>query len=67
RKHLHPVPAQAAAPGQEEAPSADAVAQSQERQAERHLENIRYAQETAAKEPRAVAMLIKHWMGEKNV
>lgn len=67
RKHLHPVPAQAAAPGQEEAPSADAVAQSQERQAERHLENIRYAQETATKEPRAVAMLIKHWMGEKNV
>lgn len=67
RKHLHPVPAQAAAPGQEETPSADAVAQSQERQAERHLENIRYAQETAAKEPRAVAMLIKHWMGEKNV
>ena len=67
RKHLHPVPAQAAAPGQEEAPSADTVAQSQERQAERHLQNIRYAQETAAKEPRAVAMLIKHWMGEKNV
>lgn len=67
RKHLQPVPAQAAAPGQEETPSADAVAQSQERQAERHLENIRYAQETAAKEPRAVAMLIKHWMGEKNV
>lgn len=67
RKHLQPVPAQAAAPGQEEAPSADAVAQSQERQAGRHLENIRYAQETAAKEPRAVAMLIKHWMGEKNV
>lgn len=67
RKHLHPVPAQAEAPGHEEAPSADAVAQSQERQAERHLENIRYAQETAAKEPRAVAMLIKHWMGEKNV
>lgn len=67
RKHLHPVPAQAAAPGQEEAPSTDAVAQSQERQAARHLENIRYAQETAAKEPRAVAMLIKHWMGEKNV
>jgi flagellar M-ring protein FliF len=66
RKHLQPVPAQAAAPGHEEAPSADAVAQSQERQAERHLENIRYAQETAAKEPRAVAMLIKHWMGEKN-
>ncbi|WP_397407956.1 flagellar basal-body MS-ring/collar protein FliF [Polaromonas sp.] len=67
RKHLQPVPAQAAAPGQEEEPSVDAVAQSQERQAERHLENIRYAQETAAKEPRAVAMLIKHWMGEKNV
>jgi len=67
RKHLHPVPAQAAAPGREEAPSVDAVAQSKERQAERHLENIRYAQETAAKEPRAVAMLIKHWMGEKNV
>jgi flagellar M-ring protein FliF len=67
RKHLHPAPAQAAAPGQEEAPSADAVEQSPERQAERHLENIRYAQETAAKEPRAVAMLIKHWMGEKNV
>ncbi|WP_341917703.1 flagellar basal-body MS-ring/collar protein FliF [Polaromonas sp. YR568] len=67
RKHLHPAPAQAEAPGHEEAPSADAVAQSQERQAERHLENIRYAQETAAKEPRAVAMLIKHWMGEKNV
>ena len=67
RKHLHPVPAQAAVPGHEEAPSADTVAQSQERQAERHLENIRYAQETAAKEPRAVAMLIKHWMGEKNV
>lgn len=66
RKHLHPVPAQATAPGKEEASSADAVAQSQERQAERHLENTRYAQETAAKEPRAVAMLIKHWMGEKN-
>lgn len=67
RKHLYPEPVQAAAPGKEEAPSAETVAQSQERQAERHLENIRYAQETAAKEPRAVAMLIKHWMGEKNV
>ncbi|MDP2451538.1 flagellar basal-body MS-ring/collar protein FliF [Polaromonas sp.] len=66
RKHLHPVPAQAAATGHEEGPSANTVAEPPERQAERHLENIRYAQETAAKEPRAVAMLIKHWMGEKN-
>jgi flagellar M-ring protein FliF len=67
RKHLYPAPAQAAAPAQQEAGSADTAAESPERQAERHLENIRYAQETAAKEPRAVAMLIKHWMDEKNV
>lgn len=66
RKHLQPVPPVTPASSQEgDDPNAAAHDQNQERQTERHLDNIRYAQETAAKEPRIVAMLIKHWM-DKN-
>ena len=68
RKHLHPVQAALApAPGNEETASEDTGPQTeaQERLAQRHLDNIKYAQEAAAKEPRIVSMLIKNWM-EKN-
>ncbi|SFC75549.1 flagellar M-ring protein FliF [Polaromonas sp. OV174] len=70
RKHLQPPAAQAPVAADEKAAQPDDSAQqdqpqAQERQAQRHLDNIQYAQETAVKDPRMVAMLIKHWMGEK--
>lgn len=71
RKHLEP--AQQFAPpvaGEGKAAPADTEAQvqaqqAQEREAQRHQDNVRYAQEIAVKDPRMVAMLIKHWMAEK--
>ncbi|WP_332778036.1 flagellar basal-body MS-ring/collar protein FliF [Polaromonas sp.] len=70
RKHLQAAPTVPLLAGKEEVqsestePQAQALAQ--ERQAQRHLDNIQYAQETAVKDPRMVAMLIKHWMGKNN-
>jgi flagellar M-ring protein FliF len=72
RKHLEP--AQQFAPpvsGEEKAAPASSESQAQaqveaqEREAQRHQDNVRYAQEIAVKDPRMVAMLIKHWMAEK--
>ena len=72
RKHLYPVQAALPAPGTEAAlPKADqeqmrlraqAQAQGQERQDQRHLENTKYAQDMADKDPQIVAALMKHWM-----
>ena len=45
---------------------AKAETEAQERQALRHQDNIQYAQSTAVKNPRMVAMLIKQWMAEKD-
>ncbi|WP_293606662.1 flagellar M-ring protein FliF C-terminal domain-containing protein, partial [Polaromonas sp. UBA4122] len=70
RKHLLPAQAAPPVPGKEGAPSEDAgpeaQAQEQERQDQRHLDNTKYAQEIAAKDPQVVAMLMKHWMDENN-
>ncbi len=40
--------------------------QAQERQDKRQLDNAEYARETAARDPRMVAILIKQWMESKN-
>ena len=45
---------------------AKAQAEAQERQARLHQHNVEYAQATAVKNPRMVAMLIKQWMAEKD-
>lgn len=70
RKHLKPEPApqvpepvlavETAPPG----PTADE--QAKEREDKRQLDNAQYARETAARDPRMVAMLIKQWMESKN-
>lgn len=39
-----------------------AQAEGQERQDQRHLENMKYAHEMAEKDPQIVAALMKHWM-----
>jgi flagellar M-ring protein FliF len=72
RKFLEPAQVSLPAPGQE-APvtqadqeqtllRAQAQAQGQERQDQRHLENIKYAHEMADKDPQIVAALMKHWL-----
>lgn len=70
RKHLQPAQAAPPVPGAEAAPAEEAgpeaQAQEQQRQDQRHLENTKYAQEIAAKDPQVVAMLMKHWMNENN-
>lgn len=70
RKHLQPAPAGIAVAGEETASAAGAAAQVQanakEREEQRHLENIQYAQEIAANDPQTVAMLMKHWMEKNN-
>ncbi|MBG6070491.1 MULTISPECIES: flagellar basal-body MS-ring/collar protein FliF [unclassified Polaromonas] len=40
----------------------EAQAQGQERQEQRHLENTKYAQDMAQKDPQIAAALMKHWM-----
>ncbi len=67
RQHLPPVPA-AAPTGSADGDRADeaaAQAKAQEREGQGHLENIQYAQTMAAKDPKVVATLMKHWM-DKN-
>ena len=72
RKYLHPAqaaPAVAGKAGASSSSSFDAAgpqAQAQAKQDERHLENIKYAQEISAKDPQVVAMLMKHWMGKND-
>jgi flagellar M-ring protein FliF len=67
RKHLQTAPAQAPLAGAAETPpeGADPQAQARERQAQRHQDNVQYAQEMAATDPSMVATLIKHWAGKK--
>jgi len=48
------------------AESADPEVQAQDRQNQRHLDNIQYAREAATRDPRMVAMLIRHWMEKKD-
>ena len=77
RKHLQPTPPQIgkeetlAAISEEHALAqaqivAKAEAEAQERQVLRHQNNVQFAQSTAVKNPRMVAMLIKQWMAEKD-
>ncbi|MGA8783894.1 MAG: flagellar basal-body MS-ring/collar protein FliF [Polaromonas sp.] len=72
RKHLEPAqpPAPPVAGEEKTTPESSeskvqALVEAKEREAERHQDNVQYAQETAVKDPRMVAMLIKHWMAEK--
>lgn len=70
RKHLQPAPAEAGLADNKTASAAGDAAQVQsdarEREEQRHLDNIQYAQKTAANDPQTVAMLMKHWMGKNN-
>ena len=77
RKHLQPALPEAGkeepfAAGSEEHALAQAQivakaqAEAQERQARLHQHNVEYAQATAGKNPRMVAMLIKQWMAKKD-
>jgi len=68
RKHLQHPPAVRPFAGKEETQpegTEPQQAQAREREAQRHLENTQYAKETAATNPKMVAMLVKHWMGKK--
>jgi flagellar M-ring protein FliF len=66
RKHLQPLPVA----GQGKVPVANAQAQEEDlagtkqRAVSRHQENVQHAQDVAKQDPRMVAMLLKHWMGE---
>ncbi|MDP3192378.1 flagellar basal-body MS-ring/collar protein FliF [Rhodoferax sp.] len=79
RKHLQPVQGAlasalpglvSASPDQADGMAAQAQAQAQAesrvRDELRHQENVKYLHEVAAKDPHTVAMLMKHWMEEKN-
>ena len=46
--------------------SADPAAQADARRTERHQDNVNFARDLAAKDPRVVAMLIKHWMEKQD-
>jgi len=67
RKHLQeaPAPAPLASAAQAPGDSADPQVQARERQVQRHQDNVQFAQEMAATDPRMVATLIKHWAGKK--
>jgi len=49
-----------------EATSVNVSAQAEATQAKRHQDNVKYAQEAAIHGPQMVAMLLKHWMGQKD-
>jgi hypothetical protein len=49
-----------------EATSVNVSAQGEMSQIKRHHENVKYAQDAAVKGPQMVAMLVKHWMSQKN-
>jgi flagellar M-ring protein FliF len=73
RKHLQPPPGVATLPGlaaagpdQADGMAAQAQTETRERDEQRHQENVKYLHEVAAKDPHTVAMLMKHWMEEKN-
>lgn len=70
RKHLGPEQAALPVPGSQNDMSpddkqsvpAEFLAQAQERQGQRHVENVKYAQDLSVKDPQMVAMLMKHWI-----
>ncbi|MBC7444120.1 MAG: flagellar M-ring protein FliF, partial [Polaromonas sp.] len=74
RKHLAPpqaalpapVSQDALLPGAGQPVPAELLAQAQEQQGQRHLENVKYAQDLSLKDPQMIAMLMKHWMDTKN-
>ncbi len=67
RRYLQPVPpAPAASASDNVAPAAGDAAQAPDSEEQRHLENIKYARESALSDPRMVAMLIRHWMEKKD-
>ena len=74
RKHLEPQQAALPAPASQNDMSPDGkqpvpaelLVQAQERQGQRHVENVKYAQDLSIKDPQMVAMLMKHWMDKKN-
>lgn len=68
RNYLQPerAPSGGAAAESTVADNADPEVQAQDRQTQRHLDNIQYAREAALKDPRMVAMLIRHWMEKKD-
>ena len=70
RKHLQPAPAVAPLPGRHEpqhdpATVVSAQAQAAQREGQRHLDNVQYAQDASANDPRMVAALIQNWMDKK--
>ncbi|NMM08551.1 flagellar basal-body MS-ring/collar protein FliF [Polaromonas sp.] len=73
RKHLQPATAVAPPLGKQEpqpditgAPGVASVqAQAAQREGQRHLDNVQYAQDASANDPRMVAMLIQNWMDKK--
>lgn len=70
RKHLQPALAVAPPPGAQEphlagvAGAASAQAQAVQREGQRHLDNVQYAQDASANDPRMVAALIQNWMNK---
>jgi len=74
RKHLQPEQAALPAPGSQDVvfeengqqTPAEFLAQAQQRKELRHVENVKYAQDLSVKDPQMVAMLMKHWMDEKD-
>jgi flagellar biosynthesis/type III secretory pathway M-ring protein FliF/YscJ len=72
RKFLKPAQVSLPAPGKQASVAqadpeqtrlkVEAQAQGQERQEQRHLENTKYAQDMADKDPQIAAALMKHWM-----
>ena len=70
RKHLQPAPAVAPLPGRHEpqhdpATVVSAQAQAAQREGQRHQDNVQYAQDASANDPRMVAALIQNWMDKK--
>ena len=64
RKHLlpEPVPEPVAGTPAAETDNPAQQAEIKQRQADRHQENMEYAQQTAEQDPQLVAMVIKNWM-----
>ncbi|MFZ4480943.1 MAG: flagellar M-ring protein FliF C-terminal domain-containing protein, partial [Rhodoferax sp.] len=71
RKLLQPSGAAIAAqaqpqPGSPEQAAAGGPAKGEDRQNQRHQDNMQYAQQAATQGPQMVAMLVKHWMDKKD-
>jgi flagellar M-ring protein FliF len=72
RKHLQPAAAVAPPLGRQEpqpdvagaAAVASVQAQAAQREGQRHVDNVKYAQDASANDPRMVATLIQNWMGK---